>query len=228
MVCLICGNPTLSKGTLVHITKINSKKAKIDKKIPSVFTSDPNLALELIIKSKRYAEEIKNLETFSNASRQLLCDNCYNEVKRSVKGNDTGENNESEYSKSKEIIRAFKVYSFMLQKTLSELYTIGHPSDEEDFHNLTTKIDEMAEGIRINISVPVHWEYYEARLFYLLGYYNEALLCFQRLLNELKKIDDMLGNSSEEELADYINSINERKNEIQEMINEIKERSGLD
>jgi hypothetical protein len=236
MGCLICGKPMVSEGTLEQITNIKAKKAKIEEKTTSVFTSDPNLALNLIIKSKKYDKEIKHLEKGSFATRQLLCDKCYKKVIRSVRRNTTRKGKESEYSKSKEILRVFKIYSFMLKKVLQDLYyNIDHPinkkipesysEDTKDFlNNLSTKFYDTADNIQKNI---FNCEYYEAKLFYILGYYNDALLRFQNVLDELEQIDDnkdMKGYLTEEKLEDYIRGRNERKNEIKEIIYEIKEK----
>jgi hypothetical protein len=245
MPCLICGKSGVRYGMLKHVNNIKAKKPNIDSEIDHILFSNTHQALKLMNKLKKHDNEIRRLEMKSaQADRnQLLCDDCLKKIikkiKNSVNGNITGKDNESEYSKINEMLRVYEVCSLIKKEILYDLYNnIDHPIDKsapEDYdefkdfrNNLETSFFDTANNINEFINNYDYREFYIAKLYYILGYYNNALLRFQNLLNELEQKDDeayMKEYREKEKHEVYINRRNEWKNEILEIIYEIKEKN---
>jgi hypothetical protein len=239
MGCLICGKLPVSEGTLNQITNIKEKVQNLEEKINSAFTSDPNLSLKLIIKSKNYEKELKQLETGSYASKRLICDDCYKKIKRSMEENITNNNDNSEGSKVSEMLKIVKIYNFMIKEIASDFYLNNeHPIYESTPIEDLESIDFMKDSMdKYNDSIEriqkrfIDCDFYEAYLCYNLGYYNEALVLFEKTLKELEEdnirgLDNIIKDLGEE-FEDYSDGKNKLKNNIQETIYEIKERLGL-
>ena len=200
MACLICGKSLVPEETIKHINNIEVKKEKIDEKIDSIFTSDINRAVELIIKSKKYAKEIKHLSTGSYSSKKLLCDECCSKIMQFVNNKNQKQINETGYSEAKEILKALKIFTYLANKSFFELkhdldelreilcglYMNTRQDDVDEIINeknkivnkLNTEFEETLELIQKSVDSPEFIEYYEAKLFYILGYYNETVLYF--------------------------------------------------
>ncbi|MCL2793483.1 MAG: hypothetical protein FWD87_10400 [Spirochaetaceae bacterium] len=248
MGCLICGKLPVSEETLNQIANIKVKKQTLDEKINTVFTSDPNNALNLIIKTKKYEKELKQLETYSFASKQLLCKVCYENIKQSMKEKILNE--KSDNVKINEFLKIIKIHNFMIKEIVSEYFNrFDHPIKEsmpgnevecpkdlfflhheviEFTEDLLKKYNDTIESIQKRI---IDCDYYEAYLCYILGYYNEALVLFEKTLKNLDEdniigIDSML-NDLGEVFEDYDKGKNKLKNIIQEYISKIKIQLGL-
>jgi hypothetical protein len=195
-------------------------------------------------KLKKYDNEIRRLKMKSteNDKNNILCYICLQKIIKKIKrtGNITQKNNKSKYSKINEALKMLKICSFVTNEILNDFcfdlkYTFDIPIKQdipENFEDsisffkcLNTNIYAVTNNINESIKSYYHREFHEAELFYTLGYYNEALLRFQNLLNELEQRDDeayMKEYVSEENRADYIYTRDKLKNNIIEIIHEIE------
>ena len=130
MACLICGKSLVSEETRKHINNIEAKKVKIDEKIDSIFMSDVNRAVDLIIKSKKYDKEIKHLSTGTYTSKMLLCEKCYNEIERYINNKTHVQIDDKGHSRAKDFLKALKIFAYMADKS---------------FFNLKHELDELRE-----------------------------------------------------------------------------------
>jgi hypothetical protein len=226
MECLICGKSVLSEDTLKHIANIKEKKPNVEKEIVRVSASDPQLALKLKNKLKRYDEEIIQLENFSFAAKQQLCDNCEEKVGLLKKVN-----NELEYLRFIEILEDFKDYNLKAKKAMQKLLDIVRWNlQDEDYYSF----NDTLEGIQLNIYNQVNCEYFETRLLFISGYYNGALLLrLQKLLNELEKTDHTddyeglyKGGAITKEQYEFLLTRKEWPKNIKESIKKIKDKLG--
>jgi hypothetical protein len=224
--CLICGKSVLSDDTLKHIANIKEKKPNIEKEIERVSESDPQLALKLKNKLKRYDEEIIQLENFSFAANQQLCDNCEEKVGLLKKVN-----NELEYLRFIEILEDFKDYNLKAKKAMQKLLDIVRWNlQDEDYYGF----NDTLEGIQLNIYNQVNCEYFETRLLFISGYHNGALLLrLQKLLNELEKTDHTdyyeglyKGGAITKEQYEFLLTRKEWPKNIKESIKKIKDKLG--
>jgi len=226
MKCIICNESTLLEGTLEQIMNIKKKKQKVEERINSATSSDMDLYINLIAKSKRHEDTINRLEKGSLQERKLICYSCFEKIKHLMGVNATkvyfADDDEADFSKLNEMLKIIKICSFMIWETKSNIF-----SGFEDLLN------DEEDSLIVNIlKDPMNCEYYEAKLYCYFKYYKEALLLLEKKLSELEKnemrdVKDARKYLSDEQFEDYLNNRDERKNDIKDIIYEIKEKLEL-
>jgi hypothetical protein len=177
---------------------------------------------------------IKKIE--SSDAYKKTCDDCDNELSKK----DVIEllNLFKEHCLKADIMKS-ELYSYFLK--CSSKYRIYHKSDidEDEDNNL---FYETMQNLRDNLHDKIYSAYYEARLLFMLKYYDKALIAFQDLLDNYKQIKesenlyyDRLrgGGAITEEEWYYYEERKKREEEevvgnVTENINEIKEILGID
>jgi hypothetical protein len=228
--CIICGKPTFSEVKSEQITNINRKKTNIDKEIEHTFASDPKKAMKLINKVNRYEREIKKIE--NPEVRKLICDNCDRELSK---------------KDIIELLNLYKEHHLMasvikdkLHFDFSKYRNAKSDRDESDFKDEDEDYsiyNETVNSLSDNICDKKLYEYYKARLLFMLKYYDKALISFQNLLDnheQIKEFDIREYYYKDELTGEDLNYYDEREkfkketiDSIPEEINKIKEILGI-
>jgi hypothetical protein len=227
--CIICGKPTFNEKKLEQITNISRKKTNIDKETDRVFSSDPQKAIKLINKIKRYEREVKKIE--NTEVHKNICDACDAEL--SMKDIIELLKLFKEHHLIASIIEntLFSIFYCRINKCGDEDYNIY---DDEDYNIYKETINNLKD----NLHDKKLYEYYKAELLLILKYYDKALVSFQNLFDNHKQIKEFdirlwdYENKLTEEELNNLNELEQFKNEIinsiPQEINKIKEILGID
>jgi len=220
MECVICGKSFSTKveEKLEHIANIEAKKPNIDKEIDRFFSSDPQKALKLINKIKKYDEEITHLENTFDATdtTERYCGDCHVKLIRLL----TEQYNEfSIYHKFIEILEDFEKYSLKAKEKICNLFGIDSIPPSELSCILTNYL-----YVYDNKNDLFDFKNIEKTALFSLGYYDGSLVSrLQEILNRIEEICYIENEKiiyTEEELEDRIMKIKEMQKSQQEIIHE--------
>jgi len=174
------------------------------------------MALKHINKIKRYNNEIKKMK--ANDALNTLCGSCNRELSRKgIMGS----------------LILLKDYWLKGRQMERQLYfeLLRH----SDYNDIEEEFDETVNNLRDNLSDKLLYEYYEARLLFVLRYYDKALISYNNLLNKIVKHEYIIPYNyrlTKEEQSDYEEDYEEKIKEIKsnmlEEMSEIKRILGID